>query len=264
MGRAGRIVLVAVLGAMLVAASAGGQTADQKRASVDPFWLGPYFAGLRVAEERDEYGSEIIYGDCKLPEGEGGCSYPARIETATTCALNPISKETPSSPVSLLRGGGLMTGDRELGWVYVGTGDRTFAVETRELELRSAALREARRRSQPVPQPLPPPVYPTAVLRELKRVTAAAERLHGVKAIAKETELRPDQVRYRLRVANLLGPNALAGVPEPTLSTARVRRLIELAVLLRIYPTLVADKRHKTVAQLRKMVRPVRGLTGFC
>jgi len=59
------------------------------------------------------------------------------------------------APVSLLRGGGLRTEDE---WVYVGTGDRTFTVETREPELMSAALREARRRSQPAPEPLPPPL----------------------------------------------------------------------------------------------------------
>jgi len=263
MVRAGRIVLLAVLGAMLFGASASGQDADQKRASVDPYWLGPYFAGLQVSEE-DITRSEIIYGDCKLPEGEGGCSWPAVIKTSTTCALNPIADETSSSPVSLLRGGGLMTQDDELGQVYVGTGDRTFTVETREPELMSAALREARRRSQPAPEPLPPPAYPITALRELKRVTAAAERLRGVKAIARENELRPDQVRYRLRVAELLGPEALAGVPVPTMSTARVKRLVQLAILVRLYPTRTAEKNGMTVAELRKLVSRVRGLTGFC
>lgn len=264
MVRVGRIVLLAVLGAMLFGASASGRNADQQRASVDPYWFGPYFAGLRISEERDVPVAETIYGDCKLPEGEGGCSWPARIETSTTCALNPIAHETPFAPVSLLRGGGLMTEDDELGLVYVGTGDRTFTVETREPELMSAALREARRRSQPAPEPLPPPVYPTTVLRELKRVTAVAQRLHGVKAIARETELRPDQVRYRLRVAELLGPGALAGVPVPTMSTARVKRLIELAVLVRLYPTRTAEKNEMTVAELKKLTSRVRGLTGFC
>jgi hypothetical protein len=263
MVRAGRMVLLVVLGAMLFAASASGQDADQKRASVDPYWLGPYFAGLQVSEE-DITRSEINYGDCKLPEGEGGCSWPTVIKTSTTCALNPIASETPSPPVSLLRGGGLMTQDDELGQVYVGTGDRTFTVETREPELMSAALREARHRSQPAPEPLLPPVYPTTVLRELKRVTAAAERLHGVKVISRETELSPEQVRYRLRVADLLGPEALAGVPVPTMSTARVKRLVQLAILVRLYPTRTAEKNGMTVAELRKLVSRVRGLTGFC
>ncbi|MGE5335989.1 MAG: hypothetical protein ACM3JL_01030 [Nitrososphaerota archaeon] len=261
----GRMVLLAALGAMLFVGSAGGQSADQKRASTDPYWLGPYFAGLRISEE-DFTVPETVYGDCKLPEGEGGCSFPARIGTSTTCALNPITYENEiyGAPVSLLRGGGLMTGDDELGPVYVGTGHRTFSVEVGEPELMSAALREARRRSQPAPEPLPPPVYPTTVLRELKRVTAAARRLRGVRAIARETGLRSYQVRYRLRVAELLGPKALAGVPVPTMSAARVKRLVELAVLVRLYPTRTAEKNGMTVARLRKLVKRVRGLTGFC
>jgi hypothetical protein len=246
---------------MFFAMSASGQSADQKRAAADPYWLGPYFAGLRVSEESEAPVPEVIYGGCQLPEGEGGCSFPARIETSTTCALNPIARETPFAPVSLVRGGGLRTEDH---WVYVGTGNRTFTVDTLEPELMSAALREARRRSQPVPEPLPPPVYPTAVLRELKRVTAAAEHLGGIKAIARKTELRPDQVRYRLRVAELLGPEALAGVPAPTMSTARVKRLVQLAGLVRVYPRRTAEKNGTTVAKLRKLVSRVRGLTGFC
>jgi hypothetical protein len=254
----------AVLGTTLIAAPAGGRSADQKRASVDPYWFGPTFAGLQVSKERHITGAEFIYGDCQPPEGEGGCSWPAVIETSTSCAVNPIADEIPSSPVSLLRGGGLTIRDDELGRVYVGTGDRTFSVETREPELMTAALSEARRRSQPAPESLPPPAYPVTVLRELRRVTAAAERLHEVKAVAKETELRPVQVRYRLRVAELLGPDALAGVPVPTMSTARVKRLIELAVLFRLYPTRTAEKNGMSVAELRRLVSHVRGLTGFC
>lgn len=260
MGRAGRIILFAVLGAMLFIASASGQSADEKRASVDPYWLGPFFAGLQVSEEREVPVPEFAYGEC-IPEGESACPWPARVETSTTCALNPIAHEASFAPVSLLRGGGLMTED---GRAYVGTGDRTFTIETGKPELRSAALREVRRRSQPAPEPLPPPVYPITVLRELKRVTAAAKRLLGVKAIARETELSPEQVRYRLRVAELLGPEALAGVPVPTMSTARVKRLVQLAILVRLYPTRTAEKNEMTVAELRQLVSRVRGLTGFC
>ena len=260
MVRAGRMVLLAALGAMLFAMSASGQSADQKRASADPYWLGLFFAGLPVSEELEVPVPEFTYGEC-VPEGEGGCPWPARVETSTTCALNPIAHETYFAPVSLLRGGGLRTED---GWVYVGSGYRTFTVDTREPELMSAALREVRRRSQAAPEPLPPPVYPVPVLRELKRVTAAAKRLRGVKAIAEATELDPEQVRYRLRVAELLGPETLAGVQVPTMSTARVKRLIELAGNSRGRPTRTAEKNGMSVAELRKLVSRVRGLTGFC
>jgi hypothetical protein len=256
----GAFLMLLATVSVLAAPAATRQSADQKLAAVDPYWLGPFFAGLRVTEEREVPVPEVAYGDC-ISVGESGCPWPVRIETSTTCALNPIAHETTFAPVSPLRGGGLMTED---GRAYVGTGHRTFTVETGDPDLRTAALRDARRRSQPLPEPLPPPVYPTTVLRELKRVTAAAERLHRVKAIARETELEPDQVRYRLRVAELLGPEALAGVPVPTMSTARVKRLVQLAVLVRLYPTRTAEKNGVTVTELRKLVSRVRGLTGFC
>jgi hypothetical protein len=219
---------------------------------------------MKLSEERDDTGPEFIYGDCKLPEGEGGCSYPAAIRTSTTCSLNPISYGSVTSSVSLLRGGGLMTGNSEVGRGYVGTGDRTFTIESYEPGLRGAALREAHRRSQAAPEPLPPPVYPMAVLRELKRVTAAAERLHGIKAIASETELTPADVRFRLRIAEPLGPKALAGVSVPTMSTARVKRLIGLAVNFSIYPKRTAEKNGMTPAELGKLTSRVRGLAGSC
>lgn len=266
MNRAGRIAFLAALatlGALAIAGPASGQDSPRNPAAQDPYWLGPYFAGLELTEERFESGAEFVYGECQLI-GESTCSRPARIETATTCAANPIADESPFSPVALFRGGGLMTRDLEVGRVSVSTGNRTFTIDTAEIELVSAALREARRRSQPSPEALAPPVYPITVLSELKRVTAAAERLHDARAIAKATELTPDLVRYRLRVAELLGPEALADVPLPKLSTARVRRLIQIAVNFRSRPERTAEKRGKTVAQLRKMLRPVRGLTGFC
>ena len=51
-------MILAVLGVLLVSGSASGETADQKRASVDPHWLGPSFAGLQVSEERHITGPE--------------------------------------------------------------------------------------------------------------------------------------------------------------------------------------------------------------
>jgi hypothetical protein len=85
MVRAGRIVLLTVLGAMLFAASASGQSADQKRASVDLYWLGPFFAGLPVTEGREVPVPEFAYGEC-IPEGGSACPWPASVVTSTTCA----------------------------------------------------------------------------------------------------------------------------------------------------------------------------------
>jgi hypothetical protein len=264
MNRAGQIALLAALLAMLLASSAGGRGGGESRASEDPYWLGPYFGGMRVTHEETAYGASISYGDCELPEGEGGCSLPAQIQTSTSCGRNPIALDRLPYRVYRLRGGGLAVA-YEATAVDVGTGNRTVTVYTNELELMSAALREIRRQSQSTPEPLPPPVYPRTVLRELKRVTAAAGQLHAVRAVAQATELSPPEVRLRLRIADLLGPQALAGVPVPTMSTATVERLRQLAFAAdEVGLAETAAKHGLTKAELRAKVRRVRGLVGSC
>lgn len=264
MNRAWQIAFLAALLAALLVSPAGGRSGSESRASEDPYWLGPYFAGMRVTDEETVNGASISYGDCELPEGEGGCSLPAQVQTTTSCARNPIAIDRLPYRVYLLRGGGLAVA-YEATAVDVGTGNRTVTVYTNELELMSTALRELRRRSEPLPQQLQPPSYPMTVLRELKRVTAAADRLPGVKAIARATELSPAEVRMRLRIADLLGPKVLAGVPAPTMSTATVERLRQLAFAadeLGLAET--ARKHHLTKAELRAKIRRVRGLVGHC
>jgi hypothetical protein len=263
MNRVGQIALLAVLLAGVLVNSAGGR-GGEGQASKDPYWLGPYFAGMRVADEESYAGATVFYGDCELPEGEGGCLVPAQVQTTTTCARNPIAIDSLPYRVYSLRGGGLAVAYEATG-VDVGTGNRTVTIYTNELELMSAALREVRRQSEPFPQPLPPPVYPMSVLRELKRVTAAADRLHGVNAIAKAIELTPAEVRVRLQIADLLGPGALAGVPVPTMSTATVERLRQLAFAAdELGLAYTARKHGLTKAELRAKIRRVRGLTGDC
>jgi hypothetical protein len=264
MNRAGQVAFLAALLAMLLVSSAGGHGSEESRASRDPYWLGTYFAGMRVTSEGSYTGLTISYGDCELPEGEGGCSLPAQVQTSTSCARNPIAIDKLPYRVFRLRGGAIAVSYGATA-VDVGAGNRNVTVYTNELELMSAALREVRRRSQPSPQPLPPPVYPMTVLRELKRVTAAADRLDGVKAIAGATELSPDEVRVRLRIVDLLGPKALAGVPVPTMSTATVERLRQLAFSADELGVAYTAREHGlTKAELRAKIRRVRGLVGYC
>jgi len=264
MNRAGRIAFLATLLAVLLVSPAGGRGGEESRASRDPYWLGPYFAGMRVTGEESYAGSTILYGDCELPEGEGGCSLPAQVQTSTSCARNPIAIDKLPYRVFRLRGGAIAV-SYEATAVDVGTGNRNVTVYTNELELMSAALREVRRRSEPSPQPLPPPAYPETVLRELKRVTAAADRLHGVEAVARATELSPPEVIMRLRIADLLGPKALADVPVPTMSTATVERLRQLAFSAdELGVAYTARKHGLTKTALRTKISRVRGLVGHC
>lgn len=254
--------LMVALCTLLVTSPAADGVAAELPASSAPFWLGPYFAGLRLTHQSPRWDS-FSYGDCKPPPGEGGCSVPVNVQNRTSCERNPIGLDVYPQEVFLLRGGGLAAVYEPTG-VDVGTGGHTVTLYTNEFELMGAALRDFRLRSDPSPQPLPPPRYPLPVLRELKRVTVVADRMHGVDAIARQTGLTPVDVRLRLRIAALLGPGALAGVPPPKMSTATVERLRQLAFRAQFNLVRTARQQGISVASLRKKVHRVRGLTGQC
>jgi hypothetical protein len=259
--RVGRIAFLVALCALLLAAPAGGQGGGRLSKS-EMFWLGPYFAGLRLTDTRYQ---SFVYGECEFPAGEGGCTPPVQVQNATSCTSNPIRDDILAKEAFLVRGGGLAVADEELGGIYVGTGRQTVSVWPSEPEVLGAALRDVHRRSEAGPEPFTPPVYPLPVLRELKRVTVAEERVDGVAAIAKATGLRPDEVRMRLRIAELLGPDVLADVPAPTMSIATVERLRLLAFGVQTHNLAHTAERHRmSVASLRKKIRRVRGLAGDC
>jgi hypothetical protein len=79
------------------------------------------------------------------------------------------------------------------------------------------------------------------------RASVAEERFDGVATIAKATELPPDEVRLRLRIAELMGPDALAGVPAPTISIATVERWRQLAFGVQTHNLAHTAERHKNV-----------------
>jgi hypothetical protein len=254
------IAFLVALCALLLAAPAGSQESGRLSKS-EMYWLGPYFAGLRLTDTSYQ---AFVYGECKPPEGEGGCQLPIRVGNATSCTRNPIGSNGLVRDVFLVRGGGLAVAYAP-GAVDVGTGRQTVSVRAAEPELLGAALREVRQRSEAGPEPFAPPIYPLPVLRELKRVTLAEERLDGVAAIAKATDLPEGEVELRLRIAELLGPDVLAGVPAPTISIATVERWRQLAFGVQTHNLAHTAERHKmSVASLRKKIRQVRGLAGGC
>jgi hypothetical protein len=254
------IAFLVALCALAFTPTAGGQFGDERVAPADVYWLGPYFAGLPLTETRYQ---SFEYGECEFPEGEGGCTVPVQVQNATSCVVNPLRLGALEGKAFLVRGGGLAVG--EAGVVEVGTGRQTVSVRVSEPEVLGAVLRDVRRRSEVGPEPFTPPVYPLPVLRELKRVTVAEERFDGVAAIAEAIELHPDEVRLRLRIAELLGPDALAGVPAPTMSVATVEHLRNLASGVQTHNLAHTAERHKmSVAVLRKQIRRVRGLAGSC
>lgn len=250
--------LCAVLSGVWVV-PAGGAVSDP----TDLYWLGPYFGGMQMtATPEDTRFATYIYGDCEFPEGEGGCSPPVQIQNWSTCTRNPLRLDVIPSQVFPLRGGGIATA-YDASRVEVGTGDRTVTVFAYR-ELIGAALRDMHLRSQPSPEPLAPPKYPMPVLRELKRVTVPRDRGAGINAIARKTGVPRNEVRLRLRIAELLGPEALADVRPPTMSTATVEWLGKLAHRTIYKPVRTARRQGISVAALKRKISRVRGLAGAC
>jgi hypothetical protein len=264
--RTARIAFAIALCALVVAPSAGGQAGGERIEPADLYWLGPYFAGLEwtgLTEPSLPTDRTFSYGDCEPPEGEGGCSLPVQVQNWTSCERNPVGLDSVPYEVYRVRGGGIAAGYESTS-VDVGTGRQTVTVFTNEPELVGAVVREVRPRSHSAPQPLAPPIYPMPVLRELKRVTVAAKRFDGAGAISRAIGLHPAEVRVRLRIAELLGPDALAGVPPPTMSIATLERFRQLAFRTQFNPVRAARQRGESVAALRAKLRRVRGLTGLC
>jgi len=258
----GRIALFVALCALLLAMVGGSRVGAASQVPADQYWLGPYFAGLRLTGTTDYPGRAFIYGDCEPPEGEGGCSPPAQIQNWSSCDRNPIGLDRLPYRVFLVRGGGLAAEYERTG-VDVGIGSRTVAVFA-EFELMGAALREIRPQSDSVPQSLAPPVYPMPVLRELKRVTVAEKRFDQIGTIARAVKLPLAEVRLRLRIAELLGPDTLAGVPPPRMSTATVERLRQLSFRAQFNPARTAREHGISKAALQTKIDRVRGLAGDC
>lgn len=260
--RAGRIVLLVASLALLLAVPAGARADGGRHNLADGYWLGPYFAGLRLTGTQSFNGSNFLYGDCEFPKGEGGCSVPAQVQTSSSCDRNPLAIDRLPSRVFAIRGGGIAV-EYERSAIDVTTGGQTATLYV-DFELMTAALRDFRRRTEAAPMPLAPPIYPLAALRELKRVTVAKERFGGIEAIARAIHLPDYEVQVRLQIAELLPPETLAGVKPPTLSTAEIERLRQLAFRTQGNLSRSARIRGMTKAALLRKLAPVRGLTGEC
>ncbi|WP_026909639.1 hypothetical protein [Patulibacter minatonensis] len=251
-------ILLAVVAALVVLRGTDAATAAEGPAPA-AWWAGPTVGGLPFTEPQ---AGLAVYGDCDPgPGDEGGCFPPLQIQTQTTCGENPVALDGVD-PRGLHRLPGGAIGTDRGAEQSVNTGRRTLKIYA---DARALAL-EARRGLRPRTQAtatstLPPPVFPRAVLGELRRVQAQHRRTPTVAATGRALGLSKATVRVRLRVVALLPGKALRGVAVPRISAREVARRRQAAL------GFVADGIRPDGVDARTLgrwVRSVRGLAGGC
>ena len=225
------------------------------------FWLGPSFAGhdLYYHDETGMY----VYGTCELPpdQDEGGCSPPLSLQDRTTCERNVVALDVVPRRIYRLRGAGIAADYGEAS-IDVGTGHTTTSVFATSDRFARRATKAMRRRGQRRPHALAAPVYPPAVLKELKRVVVAVNTPRSLQEVGHTLGLRPGVVRARVRLARLLPAGTLRDVPVPRRSWAQVQHDRQIAFAAQVHQA--QQQFGLTPAQVRHAVRRVRGLTGSC
>jgi hypothetical protein len=225
-----------------------------------PYWLGPSYDGLRLSATLER---SYIYGDCHA-ESDSGCAPPYEVQHHASCARNPLSLDVRPRRVYRVRGGALAA---EYGsMIDVGIGRHTVTVFARSRSRARRAVRRLRRRGQEAPpRRLSAPVYPTAVLREIKRAERAYARRGSTAAVVESTGLDPAEARTRIRMAKLLGPGVLKGVRPPSRSWRVVERERQIALnAIALGRRRTLERYDLTLRELRRLRARVRGLSGSC
>lgn len=225
-----------------------------------PFWLGPSFAGHDLTAHTES--NVFVYGTCEIPEGaDGGCSPPLQLQDRTTCERNVIALDVVPRRLYRLRGQGIAADYGEAS-IDVGSGHTTTTVFANSDRFARRATRAMRRRGQRRPRPLSAPVYPIAVLKELKRVVVATHTPRSAEEVAAALGMGPGALRARVRLARLLPSGTLRDVPFPKRSWAQVQHDRQIAFAAQVHQ---AQQRYGlTRDQVRRAVRRARGLAGTC
>jgi hypothetical protein len=219
-------------------------------AALGVFWLGQSFAGHPLVSVTDD--GTYVYGDSPSQ---------LQVQHRTTCERNAVALDVVPRRIYRLRGHGIAA-EYQRGTIDVGTGHATATVIANTDEFARQAVRALRHRGERRPHGLPAPVYPPAVLRELKRVAVAVHTPRSLQEIGHALGMGPGVVRARARLAALLPPGTLAHVRVPRRSWAQVQRDRQIAFAAQVHH---AQQRYGlTRAQVRAAVRRARGLTGSC
>jgi hypothetical protein len=219
-------------------------------AALGAFWLGQSFAGHPLVSHTES--GAYIYGNS-----------PAQLslQDRTTCERNVVALDVVPRRAYRVRGAAIAA-EYERGEIDVGTAHTTTTIFANADRFARRAVAAMRRRGERRPHRLPAPVYPIAVLKELKRVVAAARTPESLQEMSRYLGIRPGVVRARLRLARLLPDGALAGVPVPRRRWAQVQHDRQIAFAAQVHQA--QQQFHLTRAQVRAAVKRVRGLTGRC
>jgi hypothetical protein len=261
---------LAIAGAVAVAGCDGASSPDaasdtpalaRSTADSGPYWLGPSYRSLPLTATPS---NSYIYGDCD-PQPDAGCPPPYEVQNAAICERNPFVIDFQSRRVFRVRGGAIAADYGEASF-DVGIGRHTVTVYAYTTARALRAVHHLRRRSQAEPpERLPAPVYPKAVLQELKRVAVAHRRLGSIRAVAQRIGLSRRAAETRLRMAKLLGPEPLDEVNVPERPWRVVRHERKVARFAEAIGRRATARRFDlTLPELRRIIRRVRGLTGIC
>jgi hypothetical protein len=253
-----RVVSALITLCMLGSASAAGNAAQVEDGG--PYWLGPSYLGLQLDVVPP---SSYIYGTCDPPP-DGGCAPPYEIQHHRSCARNPLTGGGQPSRVYRIRGGAIAAvfgAD-----VEVGVGRHTVVVFAYTRARAERAARALRRREEDTPvSDLPAPVYPKAVLQELKRVVVAMRRSDDVRVAARRLDMPRAAVRARQALADLLPEGTLARVRVPDRPWSTVRRERRIALFAQALGRRATARRFDlSVREVGRIVQRVRGLSGRC
>jgi len=223
------------------------------------FWLGPSFAGHDLSYH-DETGM-YVYGTCEIPPDEGGCSPPLSLQNRTTCERNVVALDVVPRRIYRLRGRGIAADYGEAS-IDVGTGHTTTSVFATSDRFARRATNAMRRHGRCLPHALAAPVYPRAVLAELKRVIVVSRTPRSAEEIGQTLGLTTGVVRARVRLGRLLPAGTLRDVRVPRRSWAQVQHDRQIAFAAQVHQA--QQQFGLPREQVRRAVRRVRGLTGRC
>jgi Tol biopolymer transport system component len=168
------------------------------------YWLGRSFEGLSLsAALGDRYGFSFEYDDCG--RSPGTCEPGFEVQVSSICRDYPLAFPPPDASqtvISRKRGGLLVVGVGGGPLLYTGSAAvKPIVSRERRDRVLSALRRFGRGRRE---HSFPPPRFPAAMLRELRRTERAYDELHSLRRVRDRLGVSKSEVRFRLRLSTVL------------------------------------------------------------